>query len=468
MSYLDAILERKREEIASLKNSYDLAALRAGVKPTEKPVLEGFRALKTVQRKIVIAEFKRKSPSHGHINPKANLAAQIEAYRAAGVAGVSVLTDGPGFGGSYADLAQAARLLQHSGVAVLQKDFILDPLQILLARQHGADMILLIARVLSRGELLALAQEAHTLNMAVLVEVHDADDLSKIAGLPLPLVGVNNRDLQHFRLALNAANVWARRLPKGTITISESGVQSPLDAAITGLHTDGFLVGTGLMLPDEQGPSTLLSALQGNHRKYYLKACGLRSHLQVSEMGEVVDLIGLNFSPISKRCISAKAVQEIPSMPQLVAVFYGQSETEIDETLARRSFRRVQVYAGQVSVAFIRSRREQVLLAAKVSAEADLGALEAYAPYVDAFILDGPQPGSGTPLSGVDLSTFPYPFLLAGGISPTHLPRLLDYPNCIGVDVASGLEIEGVPSRANAEKIRARLDTLLQPSMFHY
>ncbi|MCC7466257.1 MAG: indole-3-glycerol-phosphate synthase, partial [Saprospiraceae bacterium] len=252
MTILDTIVASKRTEIADLHQQYQMEVLAktCGASGPEEP--EFYRRLvvaKASSRPFFIAEFKRKSPSEGWINANADLSEQISAYARAGASAISVLTDGPFFGGSYADLNTARKTLDtlpHPPL-LLQKEFILDPIQIYLAKLAGADLILRIAAILEPGQLESLRQLAESVGLGVLVEVHDEAELRAIEHLPFPVLGVNNRDLKTFRTSLNRVNTL---MPKagGRFLIAESGI---LDARHFQMvqPADGFVIGTGLMRP---------------------------------------------------------------------------------------------------------------------------------------------------------------------------------------------------------------------------
>ena len=237
MNILSQIVAVKKQEIAELYQQHDLSTLQAkcaelsAQTPTHSPLFyEALTKSRNAGQPFFITEFKRKSPSEGWIDQYADLPEQLEAYIRAGAGAISVLTDTQFFGGSYADLQLASETLrrQPSGARplLLQKDFILDPIQIYLARLQGADIILLIAAILEADELDALKQTAAALGMGVLVEVHDQEELDKIQHLDFPVLGINNRDLKTFRTALNRVNVL-RLAEKSAerFIISESGIR---------------------------------------------------------------------------------------------------------------------------------------------------------------------------------------------------------------------------------------------------
>ncbi|MEI6407942.1 MAG: hypothetical protein WCR52_01045 [Bacteroidota bacterium] len=473
---LDRIVEHKKLEINQLYQQYDISSLK---KEAERCFLEGsndarmplfYQALsqkRETGQAFFISEFKRKSPSEGWINQHADLPARLSAYARAGASAISVLTDSTFFGGSYDDLKKAHQTLHQLFPAdadtarplLLQKDFILDPIQIYVAKCTGADIILLIAAILEPETLENLRQCAEAIGLGVLVEVHDEAELSKIQHLNFPVLGVNNRDLKTFRTALNRVNALRKQAGKRFI-IAESGVKDYRDFQIV-RQADGFLIGTSLMQTNEnqsveseasQNPPTFNERFQSQGRLLF-KACGIRNPEHVHD--DIADFIGVNFSPKSKR----RYDRSLPLQPteRSVAVFYHNSEDEIREILTAYPFKIVQLYVGDVSLDFIKSLKQKVILACAVRAHEDLSALETFASEVDLFILDGAQPGSGQGIETAIPSDFPYPFLLAGGINTDNLEQIVKYQQCIGVDIASGIETNKNIDVLKIKTIQSRL-----------
>jgi indole-3-glycerol phosphate synthase / phosphoribosylanthranilate isomerase len=376
----------------------------------------------------------------------------VAAYARAGAAAISVLSDTRFFGGSYEDLRLARRQLDglEQAPLLLQKDFILDPIQLYLARAAGADIILLIAAILAPERLEQLRHLAESLGMGVLVEVHDQAEFEQIRHLPFPVLGVNNRDLKTFRTSLNRVNTF-QKIAGNRFLIAESGIQNATDFQVV-RQADGFLIGTGLMRNGQFGVSGLGHFFE-NRGRYLLKSCGMRT--VADYQSHDADLVGINFSPLSKRRAQAGLLDHIGRDKKLrtgaVAVFYKNSEKEIRQTLDQFAFRRVQLYAEEVSPQWLRQLPQKVVLASKITRISDLERLEDYAAEVDFFILDGATPGSGQPIQLRIPENFPYPFLLAGGMQAGNLDRIRGFQHCIGVDAASGIESDG---RVDAEKIR--------------
>lgn len=510
MNILAQIVESKKREIEGLYRQYDLQTLKNDVSAKQgSPELspEFYQRLaesRATGKPFFITEFKRKSPSEGWINEHADLSAQIQAYTRAGASAISVLTDAPFFGGSYADLKQARQVLdsRYSTVnqepsttalstrnlsqvpdtpsivpvapLLLQKDFILDPIQIFLAKSFGADLILLIAAILEAEPLDHLRKTAESIGLGVLVEVHDAEELNRVQALDFQVLGINNRDLKTFRTALNRVNVLKENAG-GRFVIAESGVLNHRHFQMV-RKADGFLIGTGLMQQkDEPLPSTLSTHFQ-THGRYLFKACGIRSLETLRELTAQgdhaigTDYLGINFSPLSKRRADEQTCSALKAMPtsNTVAVFYHNTEAEILETLETYPFKTLQLYAEEVSPEFVRSLKARVILTVRVHPEQSWSEtmatqVEPFSADVDCFILDGAKPGSGERISGGIPADFPYPFLLAGGLQEHNLEAVTAYTNCIGVDIASGIEQDGQVNLMRIRGIAQRLASLPLP-----
>jgi len=199
----------------------------------------------------IIAEFKRRSPSKDVINQKAKVATVAKAYEIAGVAGMSVLTDGPFFGGSLDDLIQARAA---TTLPLLRKDFMINRYQIYEAKAYGADVILLIAACLSIEKTNELAQLAKSLGLEVLLEIHSLKELQAYTSSDVDIIGVNNRNLKTFEVSLENSKMLSAHIPVEFVKISESGISSV--KAIKQLNRygyNGYLIGENFMKTDNPG-----------------------------------------------------------------------------------------------------------------------------------------------------------------------------------------------------------------------
>jgi len=251
MSVLADILARKREEVAARRAAVPDRELAARARAAAPPRPFEVALSPPGGPPRVIAEVKRASPSAGAIATGLDAAEQARRYAAAGAACISVLTDGPGFGGSLADLEAVRAAVD---VPLLRKDFTVDRYQLLEARAHGADAALLIAAALDDGELRALHVACGELGLAALVEVHDARELERALGAGARIVGVNNRDLSTFAVDLAVSERLLPRLPPGVRGVAESGVRSAADALrLRRAGAANLLVGEALVRAPDPG-----------------------------------------------------------------------------------------------------------------------------------------------------------------------------------------------------------------------
>lgn len=218
----------------------------------------------------VIAEVKRRSPSAGPIAEQLDPVGHAVAYRSGGAAAVSVLTEGPHFGGSLNDLAAVAAAVD---IPVLRKDFIIDELQVMEARVHGASAVLLIVRALDQVALRDLSQTVGDLGLGCLIEVHSLGELDRALAVEPELVGVNARDLETFELDLVSMEPVLRAIPPGVIAVAESGLATRSDVErVAAWGADAVLVGTAVSSARE--PEWAVRALTGVPRLRAGQAAG--------------------------------------------------------------------------------------------------------------------------------------------------------------------------------------------------
>ena len=244
MNVLDKIVQTKREEIAYqksvitiddlIKSSYYDRTCHSTVKNLLKASPYG-----------IIAEFKRQSPSKGIINNQVDVAEVAKGYCQAGASAISILTDQDYFGGSIEDLQRARR---HMSCPVLRKDFIIDEYQIYNTKAIGADLMLLIAAILTKEEVVRFTDLAHQLGLEVLLEIHNEDEFKSCYYEEVDILGVNNRDLKRFKTSIQNSIDLAKILPKDQLKISESGISSTKEMDILAAEGyAGFLIGEQFM-----------------------------------------------------------------------------------------------------------------------------------------------------------------------------------------------------------------------------
>ncbi|MCB0451160.1 MAG: indole-3-glycerol phosphate synthase TrpC [Confluentibacter sp.] len=251
MNILDKIIADKRVEV-------DLRKPLIPVKQLEQSVLFERQTISLANKLHnsqtgIIAEHKRRSPSKSLINQNFNVFDVAKGYEDAGVCGMSVLTDGKYFGGSLDDLLTARA---SCNLPLLRKEFIIDEYQLLEAKAYGADVILLIAAILTKEEIKKFSEFAKGLHLEVLLEVHNEAELHKSIMPSLDMIGVNNRNLKTFDVSLDTSKGLSERIPNDFIKVSESGISNI--EAIKNLQNygyKGFLIGENFMKTDNAGES---------------------------------------------------------------------------------------------------------------------------------------------------------------------------------------------------------------------
>ena len=243
MNILDKIIDFKNKEVAERKSLYPTQLLERSIY-FETPVVSLKKYLLREDKSGVIAEFKKRSPSKGDINPYASVEKISIGYMQAGASALSVLTDSQFFGGKNADLTEARKF---NFCPVLRKDFVIDEYQLIEAKSIGADAVLLIAECLGKEQLKQLAKSAKSLGLEVLMEVHSIEQLAKL-NENVDIVGVNNRNLEDFTVDINNSIVLSEAIPKDFLKISESGInnaESIVELQQSGFQ--GFLIGEYFM-----------------------------------------------------------------------------------------------------------------------------------------------------------------------------------------------------------------------------
>ena len=256
---LDQIVAVKRQEIAAASKRKPLAAMRADAESRvlTRDFVGAMRAKIAAGQAAVIAEIKKASPSKGVLRADFIPADIAQSYAENGAACLSVLTDAQFFQGCIDYLKQARASCQ---LPVLRKDFIVDAYQVFESRAMGADAVLLIAACLDDAQMKEFEAIARSLDMAVLVEVHDAPELARALKLRTPLIGINNRNLKTFEVSLETTLTLMRDVPADRLLVCESGIRSRDDVLRLGAAgVNAFLVGEAFMR--EEDPGAALAAL---------------------------------------------------------------------------------------------------------------------------------------------------------------------------------------------------------------
>jgi len=249
--HLEPILAETRRVVEGRKRVADIGALEAKAAAHQPRGFAAALRRSSESGPAIIAELKKASPSKGLIRPEFDVPSLAKSLERGGASCLSVLTEEKFFQGSLHNLESASAA---TGIPCLCKDFIVDEFQILEARAHRADAILLIAAALNDRELRRFNDSAHGLELDVLCEVHTADELDRVSGLGCDAYGVNSRDLKTFEVRLEVSLELASKLPKGAVHVAESGIRFADDLNVlraAGFHA--FLIGESLMRQVDPG-----------------------------------------------------------------------------------------------------------------------------------------------------------------------------------------------------------------------
>jgi indole-3-glycerol phosphate synthase len=242
-------MTEKQHEVARLKITKPLDRDR------RRHSLRDFKAAISIPQKIsLIAEVKFASPSAGLIHKKTDPVLIGRIFQEAGASAISLLTDKRFFQG---DIEQLPHLKKTISLPILRKDFIIDVVQVEEAFFYGADAILLIARILSQQHLSELTSFCQELGMAPLIEIHSEDDLEKAVACGAEIIGINNRDLDSFKVDINTTFELAPLVPENFIVVSESGIRDEADIlSLKEIGIHAILVGSAIMKSNDLGAKT--------------------------------------------------------------------------------------------------------------------------------------------------------------------------------------------------------------------
>ncbi|MBM3177730.1 MAG: indole-3-glycerol phosphate synthase TrpC [Bacteroidetes bacterium] len=240
MALLQEILSHKMLEVDKCKRALDINSLKC-LEHFSRSASSLKRALMKSTTPAVIAEIKRRSPSKGILQPDLNVKSLAAGYASAGAAALSVLTDQKYFGGSIDDLQWSRRRVD---IPILRKEFIIDGYQIVEAKAYGADAILLIASALSVGQLSEFIEQAHSIGLEVLLEVHSDQELLSCLDLGADLIGVNSRNLSTLKTDLTLFDRLASQFHASVPLVAESGIENPSTIHhLKKIGYSGFLIG---------------------------------------------------------------------------------------------------------------------------------------------------------------------------------------------------------------------------------
>ena len=247
MKILDKIVRDKKLEVDKLSSNSSIKELESSRLFSRQCISLKDSILKSTGG--IICEFKRRSPSNNNINYKSNVSEVVKGYQKAGAAGLSILTNKQYFDGDIKDIIEIRDI---SSIPILRKEFIISEYQIIEAKSIGSDAILLIASILSKEEIKNYSSLAKNIGLEVLFEIHDAEELEKISGENIDIIGVNNRNLDTLEIDIqNSVDLYSK-IPNSFVKISESGiskVESILKLREVGYQ--GFLIGENFMKTDD-------------------------------------------------------------------------------------------------------------------------------------------------------------------------------------------------------------------------
>ena len=454
---LEAIVERKRRDVADRLAGSSVESLRAGAEPSRRSL----RAALARPGARFIMEVKRASPSQGLLRDQADPQSIAAAYAGAADA-VSVLTDNPFFHGSLDDLAKVRSVFDGP---ILAKDFVVDPRQVPEARRHGADAVLAMLSVLTPAEAEQVIAEARRLGMEVIVEVHDEAQVEQALALDAPIIGINNRDLHTLEVNLAVTERLAPLIPADRLVVAESGIGGRADVDRLAGHADAFLVGSSLMRSPDPGRAARSLAFGR------VKVCGLTSAADARLAAGRATHGGMIFVAESRRRISRSEALPVAEAArasglETVGVFRNTRLMQVAETARALALDVVQLH-GEEDPDYIAALRNLVGGDTEIWAVSAVGARQPYRRTgADRTIYDsernGRCGGTGRAFDWARLrdSGALGADVVAGGLfagNATAAARL----GAFALDVNSG--VESAPGRKDEVKIQAFFEALRAP-----
>lgn len=448
-------------DIAAYKREVEIPALpetSGDLPPSERDFAAAVCAVSDFPN--LIAEIKPASPVKGRILPAdADIGQIARQFETGGASAISVLTDAKFFQGGLENLRIAR---EHARtIPLLCKDFILSPKQIRLARAHGADSFLLIAQILQAHEIQWLLDEGRKYHMEALVEIADDSDLEKVLQTDATLIGINNRDLRDFSVDLKRSFQLAKRLPKNVTIVSLSGFRGA-DVRLVKSVANAVLAGTSI------GKAVDISAALKRfiEPKPLIKLCGVRTGEDAAFVDQLeVDLLGLNFVPSSKRCVSAAEANSIASTTKrthLVGVFQDQTPDFVQNICSKYNLTFAQL-SGSESTSDYVDFPFPIIKGVSVSEGGNqMQQVAEWESIASVFLFDGKTPGAGKTFPHHLLPKTKLPFLIAGGINAANAAEILQTTHADGIDTASGIENER--GEWSEDKIRTLLDCVKRAS----
>ena len=434
----------KREELVSRFDGVSLVALRSVARPTTRSLAAAIA--KDGARFIL--EIKKASPSGGAIRPNADVTKLARGY--AGIAdALSVLCDGPFFGGSVDDLSAARKAFAGP---ILAKDFFIDPRQVAEARIAGADAILVMLSLLDDPAARVMIDEARRVAMDVVVEVHDEVEMRRAIALGAPLIGINNRDLRDLSIDLSTTERLAP-MALDRILVSESGIvaRSDLDRLSPLVH--GFLIGSSLMRAPSP-PDAARELIFGR-----VKLCGL-NRPEDFELAAAASHVGLVMVPESPRSVSlGQALRLAPLHPAPVGVFRDAPVEQVVEAASMLALAAVQLH-GEEDAAYARALGRRLPSGCEIWKGVRVGrSAPGSFDAADRLLFDSGSGGTGEAFDWSLLRDHPAlsKSLVAGGVGARNA-RAAQRLRAYALDVGSSVDQR--PGRKSPDKLAALFDAL--------
>jgi indole-3-glycerol phosphate synthase/phosphoribosylanthranilate isomerase len=479
MDFLSEIIAVKRQRVAAAKRLAPLEHLRDRAHHFRRSSRSHLfaEALQSHSGINMIAEFKRRSPSKGRINSRADPAATAAMYDSAGAAAISVLTEEDYFDGSLDDLRQIRAATR---LPILRKDFIIDEYEVYESAAAGADAVLLIVAALDDERLRTLRVLIEDeLGMDALVEAHTREELDRAVAAGARTIGINNRDLSTFSVSIATSFQLAHDAPADAVLISESGLSPDDVKKLRAVGFKGFLVGETLMRADDPARA-LKDFIEGRAESklssaphVQVKICGITNSEDAQEaIIAGADLLGFNFYRQSPRFIepeaAAKIIREFRSEneshqppPKMIGVFVDASLDYIRKVAENSNLDGVQLHGDESEEMSVELKSAcPSLFQIKAFTAAGLNAEQLLKHPADAIMLDGYdrnlRGGTGKVADWVAAKTIaeqlPRVFL-AGGLSPENVAAAINAVHPYGVDACSSLET--APGKKNIARMKA-------------
>lgn len=438
---LDRIVETKKIEIESAIATVDQLK---SMPLYERDCISASKSIRYGSG--VISEFKRQSPSKGVINGTADVSTVVAGYQKAGASVVSVLTDRDYFGGGEKDFAEARESLT---IPLLRKDFIIDPYQVYETKAMGADLMLLIAAILTKEECFELAKLAKEIGLEVLLELHDECELDHMNSY-VDLVGINNRNLKSFDVDIDRSMAMANSLPKSTIKVAESGIGSKEQLLVMrDAGFDAFLIGEMFMKTEDPvaAATDLISSIK---RPLVVKVCGNRSSENVKTLPlESIDMLGFIRYDRSSRYLESPL--DIDFNKSRVGVYVNEDMSTIVSDIDLFGFDLIQLHGGE-SLEYCEELKKlsniKIIKVFSVDDSFDFSQVYPFETFADLFLFDTKceqYGGSGVTFDWSMLSNYrgETRFILSGGLGVESASQILELKldKLYGVDINSKFEL---------------------------